>query len=130
MKILYILRGVSGSGKTTLAQTLTQNIVAADDYFSRDGEYNFDPAQLGKAHEWCKNTVEDLIRSGCEKICVHNTSTRERDLRDYYEMAETFGYTVFCLVVENRHGGKDTHGVPESTLKRQEQQLRNSLKLR
>jgi hypothetical protein len=26
------------------------------------------------------------------------------------------GYTTFVAIVENRHGGKNTHGVPENTI--------------
>jgi hypothetical protein len=31
-------------------------------------------------------------------------------------MAEYFGYRVYSLVVENRHGGVNEHGVPEDKL--------------
>jgi hypothetical protein len=31
-------------------------------------------------------------------------------------LAKKYGYTVFTLIVENRHGGKNTHGVPDDKL--------------
>ena len=37
-------------------------------------------------------------------------------MKPYYEMAEKYGYVVFSVIVENRHGGKNVHGVPEATL--------------
>jgi hypothetical protein len=31
-------------------------------------------------------------------------------------MAKEWGYTVFSIIVENRHGGVNEHGVPEDKL--------------
>ena len=35
---------------------------------------------------------------------------------DYYKLAEQHGYTVFSVIVENRHNGKNVHGVPQDKL--------------
>jgi hypothetical protein len=37
-------------------------------------------------------------------------------MKPYYELAKEHGYTVFSLVVENRHGGVNEHGVPVDKL--------------
>jgi hypothetical protein len=37
-------------------------------------------------------------------------------MKPYYEMAETYGYKVFSIIVENRHGGINQHNVPEEVL--------------
>jgi hypothetical protein len=37
-------------------------------------------------------------------------------MEPYVEMAKEWGYTVFTIVVENRHGGKNVHGVPDDKL--------------
>jgi hypothetical protein len=34
----------------------------------------------------------------------------------YYELAQKYGYRVYSLIVENRHGGVNEHGVPEEKL--------------
>jgi hypothetical protein len=31
-------------------------------------------------------------------------------------LAKDYGYTVFSLIVENRHGGRNIHGVPDDKL--------------
>jgi hypothetical protein len=49
-------------------------------------------------------------------IVVSNTFTQEWEMNDYYKMAEELGYMVFSLIVENRHGGKNIHGVPDDKL--------------
>jgi hypothetical protein len=64
------------------------------------------------------------------EIVVSNTFTQEWELADYYKLAEQYGYKVFSLIVENRHGGKDVHGVPEEKLVQMETNLRNNIKLR
>jgi hypothetical protein len=37
-------------------------------------------------------------------------------MKPYYDLAEKHGYTVYSLVVENRHEGVNEHGVPEDKL--------------
>jgi hypothetical protein len=37
-------------------------------------------------------------------------------MKAYYDMAKTYGYTVFSIIVENRHGGENVHGVPVDKL--------------
>jgi hypothetical protein len=40
----------------------------------------------------------------------------EWELVPYYILAEQYGYSVFSVVVENRHNGVNVHGVPEDKL--------------
>ena len=138
-KTLWILRSVSGAGKTTLAQTLQQYLpnataIAADDYFYQLGDngemyYNFDATKLREAHKECKAYVEGYMIDDFDNIIVHNTNTTEKEIKPYTDLAEKYGYKVVSLVVENRHGNSDVHNVPEEVKKKQEQRLRNSLKL-
>ena len=51
-----------------------------------------------------------------QKIAVSNTFTQEWEMDAYYELAKQYGYRVFSLIVENRHGGINEHGVPEDKL--------------
>ena len=34
----------------------------------------------------------------------------------YYALAKQWNYKVFSIIVENRHGGVNEHGVPEDKL--------------
>jgi len=118
-KELFLLRGLPGSGKSTLAESLGGYHLEADMYFTNDdGEYNFDPQQLPTAHKWCKTMVEELMGEGVERIVVSNTSTQSWEMEPYITMAEENGYTVFSLIVENRHGGNNIHGVPSESIER------------
>lgn len=134
-KTLYILRSVSGAGKTTLARTLESCLhdcisTAADDYhYDNEGNYNFDIGNLSRAHEWCKTEVLLNMRNERANIVVHNTNTSEREIKPYMDMANTYGYKIVSLVVENRHGKSNVHNVPEDVLLKQTKRLRCSIKL-
>lgn len=118
-KILYIIRGASGAGKSTFAQTLGCPVFEADMFFIKDGVYNFEGSKIKEAHTWCQLQVEEAMKFNKDtygldnsEIAVSNTFTQEWEMEPYFKLAEKYGYKVFSLIVENRHGGENTHGVP------------------
>jgi len=132
-KILYLLRGAPGAGKSTLAGTLGAVMYEADSFFyvakdpatgkilnrhQYDGEYEFDMSLIKQAHKECKDRVEDAMSWGQSKISVANTFTQEWEMKDYYVLAEKYGYKVFSLIVENRHGGENVHNVPNEVIEK------------
>ena len=124
MKNLILLRGLPGAGKSSFAKTMWSEYVVceADDYFVENGEYKFNARDLPKAHNWCKFRVEVFMKDNqtnpqfYPNIVVSNTFTQEWEFKDYYKLAEQYGYRVYSLIVENRHGGKSVHNVPEETV--------------
>jgi len=60
------------------------------------------------------------------EIAVSNTFTQEWEMEPYLELAKTYGYKVFSIVVENRHGGINQHGVPEDKL----EQMKNRFEIK
>jgi hypothetical protein len=135
MKTVILLRSVSGAGKSTLANLLASNegwvSVCADDYFTDVyGNYNFDASKLGVAHTYCQNLfMFHLTNTDVKGVIVANTNTKERDFSFYEKAAKEAGAMFISLIVENRHGNKDIHSVGDLIRKRQEDNLRNSLKL-
>ncbi len=120
-KILYLVRGVPGSGKSTLAKNLGGTHFETDQYFMVDGEYKFDGSKLREAHEWCQPSVNTAMilnhTAGLNNvIVVSNTFTQEWEMQSYIDMAKDWDYKVFSIIVENRHGGVNAHGVPEDKL--------------
>jgi len=120
-KTLFLLRGLPGSGKTTLANQLGGFLVEADRYFMEYGEYKFDASKLKEAHAWCRNQVKEWMETNdrgfdVPRIVVSNTFTQEWEMKPYFDLAKEHGYTVFSLIVENRHGGKNVHDCPEETI--------------
>ena len=121
MKTLYLVRGVPGSGKSTFAKSLGGTHFETDSYFMVDGEYKFDFTKLKEAHKWCQDSVNTSMilnhtTGSHEVIVVSNTFTQEWEMKPYFELAEKHGYKVFSIIVENRHGGVNEHGVPEDKL--------------
>lgn len=132
--ILIILRGLPGSGKTSFAKYMfSNNVFEADQYFyDENGNYNFDATKLHAAHMDCQNRVEKLMQMSSttqygSEIVVSNTSTTEKELKPYYDLAEKYDYKVVSLIVENRHGSKNVHNVPDEKL--EQMRTRFSIKL-
>jgi hypothetical protein len=115
-KTLILLRGLPGSGKSTLAQTIGGEQVEADQYFMVQGKYQFQPEKLKQAHEWCRNQVQDWMFLNVPLIVVSNTFTQEWEMEPYFQLGEKFGYRVSSVIVENRHFGQNSHGVPADKL--------------
>ena len=123
--ILFLVRGLPGSGKTSLATHIWNEyaVCEADKYFyDKEGNYNYDPSKIKDAHTWCKSQVETMMKDHklneqyYPEIAVSNTFTQEWEMEDYFQLAEKYGYKVVSLIVENRHGGKNVHGVPDDKI--------------
>ena len=118
-KILYLIRGIPGSGKSSLAKSLGGKHVEADMYhLDKNGNYIWKPEKVKEAHAWCLAIMGGWMSDGEEKIVVSNTFTQEWEMKSYFEWAEDFGYKVFSIIVENRHGGENVHNVPQETLEK------------
>lgn len=134
MRECFIIRGVSGCGKSTLAESLLIGVdgvkCEADDYFMKDGVYEFNSKALFDAHRVCKSKFEKALEAEKERIVVSNTNTKVSEFKEYKKLAEEAGYTVYVIVVENRHGGVNKHNVPEDKLMSMENAIKSNLKLR
>ena len=117
-KVLIILRGIPGCGKSTLADIISKFVCTADDYHMVDGEYKWKLENLHASHVWCQHKAEGMMEKKSSPIVVANTSTTVKEMKTYNELAEAYGYTVFSVIVENRHGGVNSHGVPEEALEK------------
>lgn len=117
-KTLIIVRGASGSAKSTLARELAPEAnFAADDYFEdEEGNYNFNPAEIGAAHQQCQARTVEAMERGEDRIAVHNTFSKAWEAAFYFEAAEEHGYNVFVVECQNDFG--NVHGVPESVIQR------------
>ena len=128
-KTLYIIRGLPGSGKSTLGEQLAESYMdmhpefggpkshsyAADDWFTdREGNYNFDPAELGNAHEDCRARVMGAMMSNVEVICVCNTFTQAWEAEPYFKLCDAYGYTAVVLECQSEFG--NIHDCPQSKI--------------
>ena len=118
MNTLVLLRGLPGSGKSTAAKLFDKAPhFEADMYFmGADGDYQFDVSKIKDAHNWCRHSTMDAMKKGYPIVVVSNTFTQEWEMEAYYLLAEELGYRVVSMIVENRHSGKNIHGVPDDKL--------------
>lgn len=122
MKKLIILRGLPGSGKSRLAlQHEGAVICSADHHFEKeDGTYDFNPAELGRAHMLCQFKALDAMSSGAPVVVIDNTNVRHWEYLIYQRMGDVFGYQQEVLPVGGRsyddvreYAARNVHGVPE-----------------
>jgi len=122
---LILLRGIPGSGKSTLGEAIlyspsstnTNNVLSADDFFiDENGNYNFNPEKIKEAHNQCQLKCAERMKLQLSKIVVANTFTQDWEMTPYFDMAERYKYRIHTIIVENRHDGKNIHGVPEDKL--------------
>lgn len=124
-KDIILLRGLPGSGKSTLGDIILfsptntdSEVLSADNYFTdENGNYNFDATKLKEAHSQCQFLCSEKMKNGVSRIVVANTFTQDWEMDAYYNMAERYGYRVHSVIVENRHGGTNVHGVPDEKVK-------------
>jgi predicted kinase len=126
---LYIIRGLPNSGKSTIAKVLAPNYhYAADDWFEfrassegltyAEAFAKYGQAEIGRAHAECKRHVEATLRNKSGDCAVANTFTTTREMKDYFELAETYGYRVHVITVERAHKGDNGHNVPDAVVEK------------
>lgn len=119
LKQLVILRGAQGAGKSSTAAVWANwegsRWYEADQYWlDMNGNYDYDPDRIAKAHAWCFDMVEAAVRKGISRVIVSNTFKRAKDVDRYVDLGHKWGYDVKVYVVAGKHD--NTHGVPEDVV--------------
>jgi predicted kinase len=109
---LVLIRGLPGSGKSTMAKVLAlvgYEHYEADQFFLRDGVYEFDPARVRDAHAWCQAMTLSALVQG-KRTVVSNTFTRLQELAPYQAMSRN------VRIIEAKGRWCNVHKVPATTL--------------
>ncbi len=127
-KLCLILRGAQGSGKSTFAERNKENfeIVSADSFFVKDGEYNFDPTKLKEAHALCRKNFEELIEQK-KNVIIDNTNAEIWEYQDYVDSALNNGYVVYILTFNTKF--QNIHNVPDESVEKKRRQVEYAQRL-
>lgn len=95
-KTLIIMRGLPGSGKSTRAKALAAGgeIFSTDNFFMTGGKYVYNPALIGKAHEWNQNAAIAAMIQGVSPVVIDNTNVRRMHVEPYIQAAKKLGYEI------------------------------------
>jgi len=135
MKIkVKIMRGTPGSGKSTWARNWasanTAVIASADDFFHTgpNGEYRFVSSRIGDAHMQCWERFVAALAMGYN-VVVDNTNCTAKEIERYYNYALEKGCDVEIIEVQSTPESwkRNSHGVPEASIRRMEQRMSNPL---
>ncbi len=109
---LILIRGLPRSGKTTLAKLLApQAHYAADDWFERNGSYEFNRNESPIAHAECQRAVAKAMAASIDVIAVHNTFVESWEAEPYFRLAALHSYAVTVIECQNAFG-ENGHNVP------------------
>lgn len=123
MMTLFLFRGLPGSGKSTLANLLGLSVFEADNFFMKDGVYQFNPSLLPQAHAECQRLARESLELG-QSCIVSNTFTQRWEMEPYIQMAQATNTRLTVMSLFD--GGctdevlaiRNTHGVPLEAIAR------------
>ena len=120
---IILLRGIPGSGKSTLARLLSEKgkypVYSVDDFFTdSDGNYSFDHLNNHLAYQQCQDNTEKAMKTKAEKILVDNTFTLDWEIEPYFRLAEQYEYDIYVVTVENYHGSRNIHQIPDEQIEK------------
>lgn len=147
MQKMILMRGLPGSGKSTKARSIAMDalytgaattiaICSTDDFFMRNGEYQFVPRLIGDAHKWNQDRVRYHMIAQTELIIVDNTNTQAWEMKPYRDLATSMRYDVEEIVVGDEYlsnkfmapevkqeyvdtcHARNTHGVPREVIEK------------
>lgn len=111
-ELVALLDAVFYASSRLIADAVFEN----DDYFTVNGVYKFNPADVPKASATCFNACRDAMESGTPRIAVANVFADAGSMAKYRSLAEAMGYSVVSLIVENRDGRRTVHSVAPATI--------------
>jgi hypothetical protein len=105
--------------------------VSADKFFTRNGRYEFDAAQLPEAHarcllafvRWAQRDPKGLHTRNPAMCIVDNTNTTVAEIAPYYALAQAYGHNVHIRVFRGEWA--NVHGVPPDVIAAQRDRLQS-----
>jgi predicted kinase len=132
---IYLVGGLPGSGKSSwcyhmMAMYVKEHaglkcvLAEADDFFMRDGVYEWKGDAVPRAHEYCREVVIAAAKNKRDYIFVANTFTQKWETNDYRRIAKEYGYQVIDVrlfdagLSDEQLAERNLHGVPVAQIKK------------
>lgn len=107
-KVLILMRGLPGSGKSSLSKYILENtigynntydkhILSTDDFFTKNGVYQYNKSQLPEAHGYNHQRAFSVMCKGFSPVIIDNTNTQMWEMKPYAMMATDYGYILEIL---------------------------------
>ena len=124
--MLVLIRGLPGSGKTTLALAYKSSgfeHCEADEYFMKNGKYEFNPRENHVAHAMCLwHAFSAMVRDG--DVVVANTFTTISEMLPYIRFAQMRNVPWTVYTAFGNFGS--THGVPQEKINQMKERWESS----
>jgi len=145
-RFAFIMRGVSGSGKSSTAEAIASagsvdsyiddgvvyytneqgDVISAihstDNYFMKDGKYEFNRFMLGKNHSINFKKFKQSIALEIPIVICDNTNTMRKEFIKYLEAARRTGYITSVVALPHPPLAvaveRNSHGVPEEAIEK------------
>lgn len=119
---LVLVRGLPGSGKTTYVKKNLKDYkhYEADQFFMKNGKYEWKQDELGKAHNDCFNKTKNSLMNG-DNVVVSNTFTTQKEVNRYTKMATDLGIKYRILRTTKQF--ENQHNVSSGTLERMKKKM-------
>jgi hypothetical protein len=106
-------------------------VCSADNFFyTKEGDYLFDPAKLSKAHGKCLTDFVYLVSKKPHgdqvPVVVDNTNTTVTEIAPYAALALAYGCDLEIVLIQCEPGmahSRNTHGVPLKSVMGQHDRL-------
>jgi tRNA uridine 5-carbamoylmethylation protein Kti12 len=102
--------------------TVMAAIHSTDQYFMKDGEYRFNPKQIGIFHNANYKAFRESIMNGIPIVICDNTNTQQKEWSKYAKEAKAQDYIVVHATLPHPHPDvateRNAHGVPKDAINR------------
>jgi predicted kinase len=146
LRVCVVMRGCPGSGKSFLAKkiiadTVVNNednhILSTDNFFMKNGRYEFDGSKLSEAHYETQKNFIKRCSAGVSPLVVDNTNMEYWEMSPYFQAAIQYEYHIEIMEPctpwkwsESKLAQNNKHNVPLESIRRMKAKYQTGVNLK